>query len=67
MVLALSTPARIATGVAILCLILLVRGFGRWLIQKGSSIEAARHGTPPGSGSAKDRPEPERYDPFNAG
>lgn len=77
MILAVSTPAALAVAGAILLLALLVRLFGRWLIRKGSSMEAARHGVLPGAGSdptkqgraARDEtaspPEPERYDPFN--
>ncbi len=79
MPLALSTPAQIATLAAIFAILIAVRIAGRWLIGKGSAIERAKHGVLPGVGSAParprtpaeehpaDEPEPEPYDPFNAG
>ncbi|HXD53176.1 MAG TPA: hypothetical protein VN618_00340 [Solirubrobacteraceae bacterium] len=79
MTLAMSTPAYVATAAALLLVALAVRLIGFWLIRKGGAMERARHGVLPGVGSAPRRPdladepprkappEPERYDPFNAG
>ena len=79
--LAFSTPLQIASvGVVVVC-VLLARGFGRWLMRKGSAMERTRHGALPGgymdpARSARqtrdERPapgpaEPDRYDPFDAG
>jgi hypothetical protein len=79
MVLALSTPASLATGAVLLLLLLARRLFGRWLMRRGAAMEASRHGPLPGgymdpaapphraSEQAPAGEEPERYDPFNAG
>ena len=73
-ILALSTPARIATGLVFLAIILLLRRFGRFLIRAGAAIERTKHGPLPGVTPEASRRrdahtahEPERYDPFNAG
>lgn len=76
-ILALSTPARILTGLAFLAVILLLRVLGRFLIRAGAAMEREKHGPLPGvteqprprgkSGPAGASAEQERYDPFNAG
>jgi len=79
MILALSTPASIATIAALVLVLLATRVFGRWLIRRGGAIESRRHGPLPGGymdpgkprrpedEQAQDPAEPDRYDPFDAG
>lgn len=76
-ILALSTPARILTGLFFLAVILLLRVLGRLLIRAGAAMEREKHGPLPGvtgrppprgkRGPGGASAEPERYDPFNAG
>jgi hypothetical protein len=76
MILALSTAAGWAAVATVLVFAVVMRLLGRWLIRKGGSIEAARHGPLPGvtPDPAESRatreaepPADDRYDPFDAG
>ncbi len=75
MILAISTALGWAAVAAVLVFAVGMRLLGRWLIRKGGSIEAARHGPLPGVPPAPPRGAParepertadDRYDPFNA-
>ncbi len=77
MTLALSTFGQYAGVGAFFVLVLALRLFGRWLIGRGGSMEARRHGPLPGGSmdpgisraSEQESPPasaPDRYDPFNA-